>query len=93
MGYKLKPSKSAAKRFKVTKTGKVKAHHGFTSHLMSARSANKRRKLRKTQVLAEGHARRMRAMMGVSGKHPNKVAHERRLAAAAAAQPAAASAE
>ena len=92
MGYKLKPSKSVAKRFKVTKTGKVKGHHGFTSHLMSARSATKRRKLRKPQLISEGHARRMRVLMGVSGKHPNKVAHERRLAAAKAAQPAEASA-
>ena len=29
MGYKYKPSKSVAKRFKVTKTGKVKGHHGL----------------------------------------------------------------
>ena len=84
MGYKYKPSKSVAKRFKVTKTGKVKRHHGFTSHLMSARPSSKRRKLRRPAILAEGHARNMRRMMGVSGKHPAKVAHERALAAAAA---------
>ena len=91
MGYKYKPSKSVAKRFKVTKTGKVKAHHGFTSHLMSSRSANKRRKLRKPQLVTEGHARNMRLYMGVSGKKPNRVAHQRRLdaAAKAAAEPAA----
>jgi large subunit ribosomal protein L35 len=92
MGYKFKPSKSVAKRFKVTKTGKIKAHHGFTSHLMSARSANKRRKLRKPQLVAEGHARNMRLYMGVSGKKPNRIAHQRRLAALAkaAAEPTAA---
>jgi large subunit ribosomal protein L35 len=83
MGYKYKPSKSVAKRFKVTKTGKVKGHHGFTSHLMSARPASKRRKLRKPQLLSEGHARNMRQFMGVSGKKPNRIAHQRRLAAAA----------
>ena len=82
MGYKYKPSKSALKRFKVTKTGKVKAHHGFTSHLMSARPAGKRRKLRKPQLMHEGHARNMREFMGVSGKKPNQIAHQRRLAAA-----------
>ena len=64
MGYKYKPSKSVAKRFKVTKTGKLKAHHGFTSHLMSSRSANKRRKLRKPQLVDEGHARNMRLIWG-----------------------------
>ena len=83
MGYKYKPSKSVAKRFKVTKTGKVKAHHGFTSHLMSSRPANRRRKLRKPQLLHEGHARNMREFMGVSAKRPNRTAHERRLAATA----------
>jgi large subunit ribosomal protein L35 len=84
MAYKFKPNKSVAKRFKVTKTGKVKRHHGFTSHLMSARPASKRRKLRRPAVLAEGHARNMRQLMGVSGKKPLRVVHERGLAAKAA---------
>lgn len=84
MGYKFKPAKAVAKRFKVTKTGKLKRHHAFTSHLMSARPANKRRKLRRSAVLFEGHARNMRAMMGVSKLKPAKVAHERALAAKAA---------
>jgi large subunit ribosomal protein L35 len=85
MGYKYKPSKSVAKRFKVTKTGKLKAHHGFTSHLMSARTANKRRKLRKPQLVSEGLARNLRRSMGVHAKKPNQIAHRRRLAAAAKA--------
>ena len=45
MAYKFKPNKSVAKRFKVTRTGKLKRHHSFTSHLMSARPSSKRRKL------------------------------------------------
>jgi len=83
MGYKYKPSKSVAKRFKVSKTGKLKVHHGFTSHLMSSRPASRRRRLRKPQVLFEGHARNMRKFMGVSARKPNQIAHERALAAAA----------
>lgn len=82
MAYKYKPSKSAAKRFRVTKTGKLKAGHGFRSHLMSSRPAKRRRKLRKPQLLFEGHARNMRRFMAVSGKKPNRTAHERQLAAA-----------
>lgn len=81
MGYKFKPNKSVAKRFKVSRTGKVKRHHSFTSHLMSSRPANKRRKLRGPEILFEGHARNMRALMGISGTRPNQIAHERRLAA------------
>ena len=80
MGYKFKPAKAVAKRFKVTKTGKLKRHHAFTSHLMSARPANKRRKLRRSAILFEGHAKNMRAMMGLSHLRPAQVAHERALA-------------
>ena len=94
MAYKFKPRKAVAKRFKVTKTGKLKRHHSFTSHLMSARPANKRRKLRRPAILFEGHARNMRHLMGISHLKPAQVEHERALAgkeegaeAAAAAQP------
>ena len=82
MGYKTKPNKSVAKRFKVTKTGKLKRHHSYTSHLMSARPANKRRKLRKSAILSETHAGNMRRLMGVSKLKPKKIAHERALRAA-----------
>jgi large subunit ribosomal protein L35 len=81
MAYKYKPNKAVKKRFKVTKTGKLKGHHGFTSHLMSARSGNKRRNLRKAEVLFEGHAKNMRKLMGISRLKPSKVRHERELAA------------
>ena len=84
MGYKFKPNKAVAKRFKVTRTGKLKAHHGFTSHLMSARSGKKRRHLGRAAVLFEGHARNMRYMMGLSKLKPAKVAHDRALAEQAA---------
>jgi large subunit ribosomal protein L35 len=69
----LKPNKAVAKRFKVTKTGKLKRHHGFTSHLMSSRNASRRRRLRKSEVVPESHGRRLRKLMGIS-KSPGKVA-------------------
>jgi|GEM_PF-532406 len=81
MGYKFKPNKSVKKRFGVSKTGKVKRHHSFTSHLMSSRSSNKRRHLRGSEILFEGHARNMRALMGMSGVRPAQIAHKRRLKA------------
>jgi large subunit ribosomal protein L35 len=86
MAYKLKPRKAVAKRFKVSKTGKLKGHHGFTSHLMSSRSGNKRRALRKSEVLSDAHSKNMRNLMGISKLKPNKVIHERALAAAAKAK-------
>jgi large subunit ribosomal protein L35 len=94
MAYKFKPNKSVAKRFRLTATGKVKRHHGFTSHLMSSRPSSRRRKLRRPAILAEGHARNMRSLMGVSGVRPNEIRHERDLAAKAEkTAPAAASKE
>jgi large subunit ribosomal protein L35 len=81
MAYKFKPNKSVAKRMRVTATGKVKHNHSFTSHLMSSRPASKRRKLRRPAILAEGHARNMRQLMGVSGVRPNQIKHKRELAA------------
>jgi len=96
MAYKFKPNKAVAKRFKVSKTGKLKRHHGNTSHLMSSRSANKRRHLRHGAVVPEVHARRLRKLMGISGKGPGKAAAARlaaRKARAATEQAAAAAAE
>lgn len=83
--YKFKPRKAVAKRFKVTRSGKLKRHHGFTSHLMSSRSGNKRRKLGRSAILFEGHARNMRFLMGLSKLKPAKLAHDRALAAKAEA--------
>ena len=86
MAYKFKPNKSVLKRFRVSKTGKVKRGHSFRSHLLSGRSSKKKRHLRRPTILFEGHARNMREMMGVSGRRPNQIAHERALAAKIAAK-------
>jgi large subunit ribosomal protein L35 len=86
MAYKFKPNKSVAKRLRLTKTGKLKRNHSLTSHLRSGRSAALERRLRRPAILVESHARNMRKLMGVSGKHPGKVKHERALAALAAAK-------
>jgi large subunit ribosomal protein L35 len=81
MGYKLKPNKGVAKRFRVTSTGKLKHRHELSTHLRSGRSANKKRMLGRPSVLDEGHARRFRGLMAISGLKPRKVEHERALQA------------
>ena len=86
MAYKFKPNKSVAKRFKVSKTGKLKRHHSNTSHLMSARPANKRRKLRKPEVTFEGIARYYRKLIGKSKLNPIKAVHEANVEAIAKAK-------
>ncbi len=78
MPTKFKPNKSMKKRLRVSATGKVKHNHSFTSHLRSARSSKRKRHLRNASVLAEGHAKNMRAYMGLSGLRPKKIAAERK---------------
>ncbi|MDB5328748.1 MAG: Ribosomal protein [Phycisphaerales bacterium] len=82
MGAKYKPNKGCVKRFKVTATGKVKRQGTMSTHLRSVRSGNMKRRLGRPAILAEGHARNMRYFMGVSGKKPLRVAHNRAVKAA-----------
>jgi len=81
MAYKFKPNKSIAKRFKVTKTGKLKRGHSLTSHLMSARSSKKKRHLGRPALVDETIARNLRKLIGVAKRNPNRTRHERALAA------------
>jgi large subunit ribosomal protein L35 len=71
MAYKYKPNKAVKKRFVVTASGKLKRRHSLSTHLRSARTAKKKRELRRPEILFEGHARNMRSLMGISGKRPN----------------------
>lgn len=48
---KMKTHKGAAKRFKVTKKGKVMRGHAMHSHILTKKSSKRKRKLRqKTRV-------------------------------------------
>lgn len=47
---KLKTHSGAKKRFKLTKTGKVKRAHAFKSHILTKKSTKRKRNLRKTTV-------------------------------------------
>jgi len=80
MGYKMKPNKAVAKRFKVTAKGKLKRHHSLTSHLRSGRSPKKKRHLRRPEVVFEGLARNMRRLMGVS-KSPGRPTPSKKVSA------------
>jgi large subunit ribosomal protein L35 len=49
---KLKTKKSIKKRMRFTKTGKIKRYKAGRRHLMSGKSGNKRRHLRKSGLVA-----------------------------------------
>ena len=44
---KIKTHSGAKKRFKLTKTGKVKRAHAFKSHILNKKTTNRKRNLRK----------------------------------------------
>ena len=49
---KIKTHSGAKKRFKLTKTGKVKRAHAFRSHILNKKTTKRKRNLRKS-VLAD----------------------------------------
>ncbi len=44
---KMKTNKTAAKRFKVTATGKIKRAKAYRSHILGKKTSKRKRKLRK----------------------------------------------
>jgi len=59
---KLKTNSGAKKRFKITKTGKVKRANGWKSHLLEAKKSKRKRSLRKASIVTkceEGRVKRM----------------------------------
>jgi large subunit ribosomal protein L35 len=60
---KIKTSRSAAKRFRFTKTGKVKHKRAYLRHLLTSKSRGRKRRLRQAGVLNKADGARMRAIM------------------------------
>ena len=60
---KIKTSRTAAKRFSINKTGKVKFKHAYLRHLLSSKSPKQKRQLRDAGTLGKADAKRVQAMM------------------------------
>lgn len=67
MSAKMKTHKGAAKRFKITKRGKIKHYNQGHTHMMSNKSARRRRRMRKPSVLAAAKARKIARMINAAG--------------------------
>jgi large subunit ribosomal protein L35 len=61
---KQKTKKAAAKRFKVTGSGKILRRHAMKSHNLEKKSAKRRRKFRGDHAVDETDAREVRRMLG-----------------------------
>ncbi len=61
---KNKTHSGAAKRFKVTATGKIKRKRAFKSHILEKKSANRKRKLRKDDLVSGADRKVARRLIG-----------------------------
>jgi large subunit ribosomal protein L35 len=61
---KLKTHKGIRKRVKVTATGKVKFHKHNKGHLLSNKTGNRKRRLRRTKTLTGPFADKMIILLG-----------------------------
>ena len=60
---KMKTKSSAAKRFKLTGTGKIRRHRAYHSHLLTKKSTGQKRRLRKGTLLSKADEKRVRRMI------------------------------
>jgi len=60
---KMKSSRAAKKRFKVSGTGKVLREHAYASHKFTSKSQDRKRKLRKAGQLSGQSLRNIKRMI------------------------------
>lgn len=53
---KMKTRRAAHKRFKITKSGKIKAGHAYKRHILTKKSSKRKRQLRRESFLQRGDA-------------------------------------
>jgi len=60
---KIKTHRGAAKRFKLTKTGKIKRHKAYKSHILTKKTTKRKRNLRKGTTLTSADQKRIRQII------------------------------
>ncbi|MFB3108051.1 MAG: 50S ribosomal protein L35 [Candidatus Binatia bacterium] len=60
---KIKTRRGAAKRFKVTASGKIKRSRGFRSHLLSSKGKKRKRNLRHSTTVSASETRNIRRLI------------------------------
>jgi large subunit ribosomal protein L35 len=61
---KMKTDKGAAKRFKVTGTGKLRRRHAFLNHILEKKSPARKRRLGREGDVHAADARQVRRLLG-----------------------------
>ncbi|HYO60907.1 MAG TPA: 50S ribosomal protein L35 [Actinomycetota bacterium] len=62
---KMKTHRGAAKRFKVTSTGKIRRRRAFMNHMLEKKSPKRKRSLKAPDAVVSGQdAKRIRRLLG-----------------------------
>ena len=60
---KIKTNRSAAKRFKVTGTGKLKRNKAYKSHILTKKSTKRKRNLRQATITDATNVKNMKKVL------------------------------
>jgi len=60
---KVKTHRGAAKRFRVTKNGKIKTAKAFKSHILTKKTSKRKRHLRKASILSKADYKRIKKVI------------------------------
>ena len=60
---KIKTSRAAAKRFKVTGTGKLKRNKAYKSHILTKKSTKSKRNLRQSTITDSTNVKNMKKVL------------------------------
>jgi len=60
---KVKTKRGAAKRFTVTKTGKIKRAKAYKSHILTSKSTKRKRNLRKSSLVSAVEKKNIRRLL------------------------------
>jgi large subunit ribosomal protein L35 len=60
---KLKTNRAAAKRFKVTASGRIKRHKAYHTHILTKKSRKRKRNLRRSTMVHPADAKRIERLL------------------------------
>ena len=61
---KMKSHRGAAKRFKITPTGKIKRRRAFMNHILEKKTSNRKRHLNSPALVSKADEKRIRRLLG-----------------------------
>jgi large subunit ribosomal protein L35 len=65
---KMKSHSGAKKRFRKTATGKLRARHAYSSHILEKKSPKRKRSFRKPREISKSDEKRVRQLLGGNGR-------------------------